>query len=320
MTKLTSAIKVSYLREKNNTTPYYAAGKGTAAARSETNVEVGDTASLTAFDKLLSLNIKIPKQEPEVIDEVNSGVFGAENHSKAVVPQECTIETLLSTANLWTLSSTQVANSPTANSINTAIGTVNSFMLHLEDAITYLDFMGCYLTKYSLKITKDKPITQTITFKSRKGLPSVAVTNHPAASGTKMIRSNLTELTIDSVQLASLEITEATIEVDFEWNETEVINDDFMYEPTLKNVKPRVIVDYLSPNNATYTNNWEYKLSLNTIYTATIEFTIGSLIANQQLTNMVLKVCDSRDITEKGLQKMHVEWEGGATTQFATGT
>jgi hypothetical protein len=319
MTKLTSALKISYKREMNNTTPLYAAGKGISTARSGTNVEVGDTASLTAFDKVLSLNIKIPKQEPEVIDEVNSGVFGAENHSKAVVPQECTIETLLSTANLWTLATTQVANSPIANSINTAIGVVNSFMFHLED-FAQLDFFGCYLTQYVIKITRDRPITQSITFKSRKGDPSVIVTNHPAATGTKMIRSNLTELTIDSVLLAALEITEATIEINYEWNEPEILNDDFTYEPSLKNVKPKVIVDYLAPNNSTYTSNWEYLLSINTIKLATIEFTIGSLIVNQQLTNMVLKVCDSRDISEKGLQKMHAEFEGGATTQFATGT
>lgn len=319
MTKLTNAFKASYLREKNDTTPLYAAGDGTAA-REESNVIAGDKAKLTAFDKILSVNIKLPKQEPEVIDEINSGVFGSENHSKAVVPQECTIETLLSTANLWTLATTQVANSPTANSINTAIGVVNSFMLHIEDAITYLDFFGCYLTKYSIKITKDRPITQSITFKSRKGDPSVAVTDHPSATGTKMVRTNLTELTIDTVALASLEITEATIEIDFEWNEVEIINDEFMYEVTLKNVKPRVIVDYLAPNNATYTNNWEYLLSINTIKLGTIEFTIGSLIVKQQFTNMVLKVCESRDISEKGLQKMHVEWEGGATTQFATGS
>jgi len=321
MTKLTSSFKMSYLREKNNTTPYYAAGKGTAAARSETNVEAGDTALLTGMDKILSVDIKAATQEPEVIDEINSGVFGSENFTPAVKPKENTIEMLLQTANFWTLVTTQVANSPTANSINTAIGVVNSFMLHIEDAITYLDLFGCYPTKYTLKISRDKPITQTLNFKCRKADPSVAVTNHPATStASKMTRVNLTELTIDSVTLAALEIQDATIEIDFEWNETELINDEFMYEVTLKNVKPRVIVDFLAPNNATYTSNWEYLLFINTIKTGTIEFTIGSLIVNQQFTNMVLKVCESRAISEKGLQKIHTEWEGGATTQFATGT
>lgn len=309
-----SALKAAILREETAAhAPLYASGKGTSTARTETPVAAGDTALLTALDKIISLTLKPPMNNPEKQEFLNQTAYGGDDFSAGVKSDESEMVCAFQTANLLNLAIQQVDTSKT---IEAAIGLVNSFMFHKEDPNGAVDLMGCCPTQWRCDITKDKIVTQTLKWKARSGKASVAVTNHPAQStATKSLRKDLTVFSLGGVAIATLQIEKASFGIDLEWDETEVLNDEYGFEKTLKKVTWFFEAEYQAPNNATYASSWEALKLTNTVKADLAGAVVLGSLFSWDFTNLLLKDISSSEYPEgQGPIKHKVRLESTSAT------
>lgn len=317
MTKNVKNLKFAIKREMDGSSnPMYAAGKGTTA-RAETPVAAGDTAVLNIpADQIISATFGITKYSRKVQDTINDTALGGEEAYEGVDSEESEIQMLFQSDNFMKLLTFLPNGSTTTEA---SIGLVDSFMIHIEDGTKNIDLVGCYPTEFSLDISMDKPIIQTLKFKHRKLVASVAVTNLAAVStAAKNRRTNLEHFIIGTTDIAALEMISAKWTIKIDWNEAKILNDDYIYEPTIKKITYQQVADYLTPNDATYANTWEYLLSTSTMKTdlaATVK--VASLVA-KNFTNMVLVDAKASEYNEKGNIKYHVEIESTKATVIST--
>jgi len=303
MVKYASSLKICKLTA--NETAYGGGKAGTRA--SPVALAAGDTASTTGVDKIISASIKLPNQMIEQMDEVNAAAYGTDDYVAEVSADPSSLDMFFQTTTFYDLI------------VASTVGTITDSQLwHIEDGVAPIDLLGSYATKWSVKIDRGKPSIQTFEWGCRKAIASATVTNHVAAStATKSHSSNLTVLTIDSVTLANLELKSAVITIENEWTIVKILNDLFVYEATLKKRTILIDVTFLAPNNATWTNNWEYKMSLGTAQTpfsAVMTFDAPSL--SKTFSNMIIKEFTGREYqNQNGETEFHAVFKStGATT------
>jgi len=308
MTKNVSNLRFGALREKTaGSIGVYGAGKGVLARLDTPLISTDGALLLVVQNKTISAKFATAKYVRKQHDTLNDSALGGTEIYDEVASEESEI-TMLLQDDTWFKLAAFISDGTTTPQVS--IGSPCSFTLHYEDGTKKVDLIGCYLTEYTVNVEMDKPITQTIKFKHRKAIESAAMAAFPAISTTAIMRrTNLIHAIFGTTDVAALEMIKASLSIKFEWNESKVLNDDFLYEATIKKVTWKMTADYLTPNDGTQSNMWESKMNLNVpITNLAANFTVGTIIA-REMTNMALVECVASDYGEKGNIKYSVGLE-----------